>query len=53
MTVIECINVAKRRIPAMVVAKGKVFQNVWFDKDADIPDGWVISHSELDGLMID
>jgi hypothetical protein len=46
MTVIECINVAKRRIPAMVVAKGKVFQNVWFDKDAGIPDDWVIAHSE-------
>ena len=46
MTVIECINVAKRRIPAMVVAKGKVFQNVWFDKDTGIPDDWVIAHSE-------
>lgn len=46
MTVIECINVAKRRIPAMVIAKGKVFQNVWFDKDAGLPDDWVIAHSE-------
>ena len=53
MMVIECINVAKRRIPAMVVAEGNMFQNVWFDKDAGIPDDWVVAHSELDGLMID
>ena len=46
MSVIECINVAKRRIPAMVIAKGKVFQNVWFDPNAGIPDDWVIAHSE-------
>ncbi|EKG09198.1 DDE superfamily endonuclease CENP-B-like protein [Macrophomina phaseolina MS6] len=38
MTVIECINAAKRRIPAMVIAKGKVFQNIWFDEDAGLPD---------------
>ena len=47
MTAIKCINVAKRRIPAMVVAKGKVFQNVWFDKDAGIPDDWIIAHNEI------
>ena len=52
MTVIECINVAKRRIPAMIVAKGKVFHNVWFGKDAGIPDDWVIANSET-GWSID
>ena len=36
ITATGCINVAKRRIPAMIVAKGKVFQIVWFDKNADI-----------------
>ena len=46
MMVIECINVAKRRIPVMVVAKGRVFKNVWFDKNVGIPDNWVIGHSE-------
>ena len=46
MTVIEFINLAKRRLPAMIVAKGKVFQNIWFDKDTGIADNWVISHSD-------
>ena len=30
----------------MVVAKRKVFQNIWLGKDADILDDWVIAHSE-------
>ena len=46
MTVIECINAANRRILATAIAKEKVFQNGWFDKDAGIPDDWVIAHSE-------
>jgi hypothetical protein len=46
MTIIECINVAKRDIPAIVIAKGKVFQNIWFDKDSSIPEQWKIALSE-------
>lgn len=30
----------------MIVAKGKVFQNVLRGKDAGIPDDWVIAYSE-------
>jgi len=46
MTVIECINAAKRDILAIVIAKGKVFQNIWFNKDGSIPEQWKIAFSE-------
>ncbi len=46
MTVIECIGAANQNVPAMVIAKGKVFQNIWFHTDACIPSDWVIAHSE-------
>ncbi|KAF2177662.1 hypothetical protein K469DRAFT_602336, partial [Zopfia rhizophila CBS 207.26] len=37
ITVIECVNAAFRRLPAMVICKGKVFQNIWFDADSSVP----------------
>jgi len=46
VTVIECINSAKRSIPAMVIYKGKVFQNIWFDADAGVPKNWTVAISE-------
>lgn len=46
VTVIECINSAKRRIPAMVIYKGKVFQNIWFDADSGVPKDWTVAISE-------
>jgi hypothetical protein len=38
MTVIKYINIAKHDILAMVIAKRKVFQNIWFNKDSSIPE---------------
>ena len=47
MMVIRCINAAKCCIPAMVIAKKKVFQNIWFDEDASLPDDWVITYNKI------
>ena len=46
ITVIKCINTAKRCIPAIIITKGKVFQNIQFNKDAGLLDNQVIAYSE-------
>ncbi|KAF2179532.1 DDE-domain-containing protein, partial [Zopfia rhizophila CBS 207.26] len=44
--VIKCINSAKRHIPAMVIYKGKVFQNIWFSADSGVPKDWTVAISK-------
>jgi len=43
--VIEAISAANHGIPAMVINKGKVHLNIWFDAHLGVPEDWVIAYS--------
>ena len=44
-TVIEAISWAGNGIPAMVINKGKLFLNIWFDEALGVPPEWLMGDS--------
>lgn len=46
VTAIDCIYVDGQNLPPVIIFKGKLHQNTWYDPEIELPLDWVIGLSE-------